>query len=104
MFGIVHVFRDAMFCYGQVTAHSSAAFRTLTINLTTGISGDAMAAISVNAAHRARTSTATGRWTCTVANGAVGCSEGVRISHRIIIITYYGIIIAMCDLYGAGGQ
>ena len=75
-----------------------------TINLTTGISGDAMAAaISVNAAHLARTSTATGRWTCTVANGAVGCSEGVRISHRIIIITYYGII-AMCDLLWAGGQ
>ena len=79
----------------QVTAQSSAAFRTLTINLTTGISGDA--------AHRARTSTATGRWTCTVADVAVGCSGGVRISHRIIIITYYGII-AMCDLFGAGGQ
>ena len=87
----------------QVTAQSSAAFRTLTINLTTGISGDAMAAIFVNAAHRARTSTATGRWTCTEANGAVGCSEGVRISHRIIIITCYGII-AMCDLLWAGGQ
>ena len=104
MFGIVHVFRDSVLpCLGHRSQLRAVQHLEHTINLTTGISGDAMAAISVNAAYRVRTSTATGRWTCTVANGAVGCSGGVRISHRIIIITYYGII-AMCDLFGAGGQ